>query len=1032
MAFAPGSFSFLSKYYLQPLILVIFYINLLCFQHVRAASNETDYLALLKFKESITDDPHEILSSWNSSKHFCSWTGITCGHKHQRVTKLNLGGYQLGGIISPHIGNLSFVRYLSLSNNSFHGEIPPELGHLFRLKKILLPSNTLTGEIPWNLTSCTELRIFSLRRNSLSGTIPYQLGALQKLEQLQLFGNNLTGKIPLSIWNLTSLTYLGMGDNKLEGSIPEEIGQLKNLIYFEASENILSGALPFSLYNLSSLSMISVPGNYLNGTRLPNSMFSILTNLKLFFIGGNQISGSIPNSITNASSLQQVDISGNYFVGKVPSLGNLKDLMILNLDSNNLGNGSNKNMDFITSLTNYSKLEILALSRNQFIGTLPSNIGNLSTQLSELYLIDNLIYGPIPDSLGKLTNLILLSLGKNNFSGIIPVSFGNLHRIQGLAFEKNQLSGEIPASLGNLSQLSALRISMNILDGKIPTTIGNMKNLQELDVSENNFNGAIPLQISGLPSLSISLNLSHNSFNGSLPIEVGNLKNLGKLDISRNNLSGEIPLTIGECTSMEYLNLQGNSFNGPMPPSLALMKGLEHLDLSQNNLSGPMLAGLQNISSLQYLNVSFNKFDGEVPTEGVFSNASAISISGNINLCGGISKLHLPPCPKRVDTQTKHNLKLMIILICVASSLFLIILFGFYWRRERNRKSSSSSPAIEQFPKVSYQNLHMATKGFSTNNLIGFGSFGSVYKGRLELKDKVVAIKVLNLQKKGAQKSFISECNALRNIRHQNLLKILTCCSSIDYKGQEFKALVFEYMSNGSLEKWLHHNQESVPQSTLDICQRFNVIYDVAAALHYLHYENEQPIVHCDLKPSNVLLDDDMVAHVSDFGLAKLLATLNGSSQKQASTSIIKGTIGYAPPEYGITSEVSIQGDIYSFGILILEMLTGKRPTDLIFEDGHNLHSYVKAAFPNNLLKIVDTTLVCQQVQQTAIVAKEEIRMEEVALVHPHHEKILILLFEIGLACSVESSKKRMNMMGVLRELNQIKNALALGERSQN
>ncbi|XP_028806354.1 putative receptor-like protein kinase At3g47110 [Neltuma alba] len=729
MAFAPGSFSFLSKYYLQPLILVIFYINLLCFQHVRAASNETDYLALLKFKESITDDPHEILSSWNSSKHFCSWTGITCGHKHQRVTKLNLGGYQLGGIISPHIGNLSFVRYLSLSNNSFHGEIPPELGHLFRLKKILLPSNTLTGEIPWNLTSCTELRIFSLRRNSLSGTIPYQLGALQKLEQLQLFGNNLTGKIPLSIWNLTSLTYLGMGDNKLEGR---------------------------------------------------------------------------------------------------------------------------------------------------------------------------------------------------------------------------------------------------------------------------------------------------------------NLKNLGKLDISRNNLSREIPLTIGECTSMEYLNLQGNSFNGPMPPSLALMKGLEHLDLSQNNLSGPMLAGLQNISSLQYLNVSFNKFDGEVPTEGVFSNASAISISGNINLCGGISKLHLPPCPKRVDTQTKHNLKLMIILICVASSLFLIILFGLYWRRERNRKSSSSSPVIEQFPKVSYQNLHMATKGFSTNNLIEFGSFGSVYKGRLELKDKVVAIKVLNLQKNGAQKSFISECNALRNIRHRNLLKILTCCSSIDYKGQEFKALVFEYMSNRSLEKWLHHNQGSVPQSTLDICQRFNVIYDVASALHYLHYENEQPIVHCDLKPSNVLLDDDMVAHVSDFGLAKLLATLNGSSQKQASTSIIKGTIGYAPPEYGITSEVSIQGDIYSFGILILEMLTGKRPTDLIFEDGHNLHSYVKAAFPNNLLKIVDTTLVCQQVQQTTIVAKGEIRMEEVALVHPHHEKILILLFEIGLACSVESSKKRMNMMGVLRELNQIKNALALGERSQN
>ncbi|XP_028806355.1 probable LRR receptor-like serine/threonine-protein kinase At3g47570, partial [Neltuma alba] len=983
MAFAPASFSFLSSYYLQPLILFIFYINLICFQHVRAASNETDYLALLKFKESITDDPHDILSSWNSSNHFCSWIGITCGHKHQRVTKLNLGGYQFGGIISHHI-----------------------------------------GEIPWNLTSCTKLRILDLAGNRLIGKIPYQLGYLQKLEHFQLSLNNLTGEIPWSIWNLTSLTRLAVGCNNLEASIPEEIGRLKNLMFLGAPRTTFSGALPSALFNLSSLTILSVAENDLNMTQLPHDMFSTLPNLEYFSIGGNQISGPIPNSIKNASSLQRCDISSNHFFGQVPNLGNLKDLSRLNIQINNFGSSSNGDLDFMTPLKNCSKLQILSLGINKFGGILPNSIGNLSTQLSGLYLRGNEIYGTIPDTLGKYKYLTVLALESNRFSGAIPISFGNLREIKELGLDGNQLSGEIPGSLGNLSELILLSISGNMLQGKVPITMGNMKSLLTLDLSENNLSGPIPFEIFGLPSLSILLNLSHNSFNGSLPSEVGMLKNLGTLDISENNLSGEIPWTIGECTSMEYLNLKGNSFNGPMPPSLALMKGLVHLDISQNNLSGSILIDLQNVSFLQYLNISFNTFDGEVPVEGVFSNASAISLIGNINLCGGIYELHLPPCPKKVDTKRKHNLKLMAIVICVAFSLLLIFLFAFYWKHERNKKSSSTSSRVEQFPKVSYQNLHIVTQGFSTNNLIGSGSSGSVYKGRLESEDKIVAIKVLNFQKKRAQKSFISECNALKNMRHRNLVKILTCCSSIDYNGQEFKALVFEYMPNGSLEKWLHPNQESACQSALDIYQRFNVVYDVASALHYLHYENEEQVVHCDIKPSNVLLDDDMVAHVSDFGLARLLATLKGSSQKQTSTSGIKGTIGYAPPEYGITSEVSTHGDVYSFGILILEMLTGKRPTNLMFEDGHNLHSYVKAAFPDNLLEIMDTALVRQQVQQTTIVARGEIRMEEVALMHPNHEKTLISLFKIGLACSVESPKERMDTMSVLRELNQIKNAL--------
>ena len=161
-------------------------------------------------------------------------------------------------------------------------------------------------------------------------------------------------------------------------------------------------------------------------------------------------------------------------------------------------------------------------------------------------------------------------------------------------------------------------------------------------------------------------------------------------------------------------------------------------------------------------------------------------------------------------------------------------------------------------------------------------------------EDKVVAVKVLNLQKKEAQKSFIVECNALKSIRHRNLVKILTCCSSIDYKGQEFKAVVFDYMKNGSLEEWLHPRTENVElMKTLDLHQRLNIIIDIASALHYLHHECEQLVIHCDLKPSNILLDDDMVAHVSDFGIAKLVSSFDVASCTETSTFGIKGTTGY-------------------------------------------------------------------------------------------------------------------------------------------
>lgn len=198
---------------------------------------------------------------------------------------------------------------------------------------------------------------------------------------------------------------------------------------------------------------------------------------------------------------------------------------------------------------------------------------------------------------------------------------------------------------------------------------------------------------------------------------------------------------------------------------------------------------------------------------------------------------------------------------------------------KKKKKEKSSEPMLtESFEKISYETLFKATEGFSSQNLIGTGSFASVYKGVVDENGSTVAIKVLDLQRRGASKSFIAECEALRHIRHRNLVKVITCCSSLDFQGNDFKALVYDFMPNGSLESWLHSHttpHEYDQSRQLDLVQRISIAYDVACALDYLHYRCGNVVVHCDLKPSNILLDADMFAHVGDFGLTKIISLKN-------------------------------------------------------------------------------------------------------------------------------------------------------------
>ncbi|PON81190.1 Serine/threonine protein kinase, partial [Trema orientale] len=863
-----------------------------------ALGNDTDRVALLKFKESISNDPHGVLSSWNDSIHFCNWLGITCGNRHQRITALNLKRYNLRGTMSPYVGNLTFLRFINLEQNSFFGEIPLPVGRLFRLQHLNLSDNMLEGKIPVNLSYCSNLKILRLGINKLSGMIPPELGALVNLVQLNLTTNNLTGGIPPSFGNISSLRVFSAGYNNLAGNIPNEFGKLRSLTFFSIGSNNLSGTIPLSLYNMSSMRTFIVAENHFIGT-LPPDIGLTLPNLQGFGLGANKISGTIPESISNASQLQIFEIGDNDFFGQVPAnLGNLRDLKWLGLNFNSLGNYSSNSLDFIPSLANCSQMEELDLSYNKFGGVLPHSIANLSTQLTKLFLGGNQISGNIPTTLENLVSLIMLSMPDNLFTGDIPSFLGKLQNLQVLQFYQNSLSGEIPSLIGNLSQLFELNLGHNRLEGRIPPSIANCQSLTHLDLSNNNLIGDVPREIFGTIFSFIALDFSQNSLTGSLPVEVGKLKNIYELLLSENKLTGEIPNTIGDCQSLEYLYLEGNFFQGVLPSTLSSLRGLQSLDISQNNFTGEIPKDLQELRFLRYLNLSFNNLEGEVPKEGIFQNTSAISVVGNTKLCGGVPKLQLSPCPvKSSERQQKtSSLKLVIIIIvCVTAFSFAISSFLiFCWRRKSTRKSSSVLSTINFLSNVSYKRLYQATNGFSPSLLIGTGSFGSVYEGILDEKETPVAIKVLNLSQKGASKSFIAECNALRIIRHRNLVKILTCCSSTDFKGNDFKALVFEYMSNGSLEKWLHPITENENQSmSLTLIQRLNIATDVATAVHYLHDHCDQLVIHCDLKPSNVLLDNEMIGHVGDFGLARLVSNTNGFSESQTSTIGIKGTIGY-------------------------------------------------------------------------------------------------------------------------------------------
>ncbi|KAK3019165.1 LOW QUALITY PROTEIN: hypothetical protein RJ639_004714 [Escallonia herrerae] len=463
------------------------------------------------------------------------------------------------------------------------------------------------------------------------------------------------------------------------------------------------------------------------------------------------------------------------------NLGSLQDLERLNLEANKLGTNKSNDLSFLDSLVNSTHLSQLTIARNGFGGVLPDSLVNLSTALTVLRLDDNYMSGSIPLDVGNLVNLELIALSINMFSGKIPESIGNLFKLKELYMHGNYISGKLPSSIGNISELSVLDLKANMLEDRIPLSLGNCTKLQALGLQYNQLIGMIPEQLVGLSSLSRALYLNQNRLTGPLPLQVGNLKNLGLLNISGNRLTGAIPSALGDCQVLEFLDMHDNLFEGTIPSSLKQLKGIKVLDLSRNMLSGQIPKFLSELPLIEFLNLSYNELEGEVPTEGVFKNVSAFSIVGNMKLCGGNQALQLPACPGKVTGDQKRNHFRRTILPLV-TSLPVILLFacvlGIIYRLVK--QTNPVSIWQDEHPKLSYAELHKATDGFSSTNLIGEGSYGIVYKGILASNGQIVAVKVLNLEQHRADRKEEKDgsTNTQENM-NGNVFRIEVCMASL-------------------------------------------------------------------------------------------------------------------------------------------------------------------------------------------------------------------------------------------------------------
>ncbi|XP_076916732.1 leucine-rich repeat receptor-like protein kinase PXC2 [Bidens hawaiensis] len=950
------------KTYIISFTCLLLLLLLLLVLHVTVTNSlnptlDDDVLGLIVFKADLVD-PYGKLSSWNEDDDSpCNWTGVRCNPRSNRVSEVVLDGFGLSGKMGRGLMQLKLLRKLSLARNNISGSVGVSVGELSSLRIIDLSENGFSGVIPDGVfDECgASLRSVSLARNGFSGRIPDGLVSCSSLGVVNFSGNGFSGVVPSGVWSLNGLRVFDVSDNRLEGEIPKEVEGLFNLREINLSRN--------------------------------------------------KFTGSVPEEIGACLLLRAVDFSENSFTGRLP-----------------------------TALQKLSLCNELNFRGNLLTGEVPEWIGELG-RLETVDFSKNMLSGAVPDALGNIKSLKILDISDNGFTGSLPASIVNCKNIQILDASRNSLTGFVPTWVFQLG-LQTVRFAENKLTGSVNDVVTSAsgvshQNLQVLDVSHNELTGQIPSDIEKFCSLRL-LNMSGNSLTGEIPEAVGKLHALTSLDLSENRLNGSIPSSVGACSSLTSMILSLNNLSGQVPATMSKLAALEYADLSFNKLNGTLPKPLANLVHLKTFNVSHNQLQGELPAGAFFNTISPYSVSNNPSLCGAAvnqscavvlpKPIVLNPNspgsdPDSVPQTITHKKILLSVSALVAIGAAAVIVIGIIFITVLNirvRSTMSRSAAGVALSAGYFSSSHTTDTNsgklvmfsgepdFSTGAHallnkdceLGRGGFGTVY--RTVLGDgRSVAIKKLTVSSLvKSQEDFEREVKKLGKIHHQNLVPLEGY-----YWTPSLQLLIYEYVSGGNVYKHLHETEGSLTWN-----ERFNIIIGIAKSLAHLHTLG---IIHYNLKSSNVLIDGLGEPKVADFGLARLLPMLD----RYVLSSKIQSALGYMAPEFACkTVKITEKCDVYGFGILVLEIVTGRRPVEYMEDDVVILCDMVRGALEEGR---VDE---CIDERMQGKFAAEEV----------------VPVMKLGLICTSQVPSNRPDMAKVINILSLIKCPSESQEESDN
>ncbi|KAE8670183.1 Leucine-rich repeat receptor-like serine/threonine-protein kinase BAM1 [Hibiscus syriacus] len=763
----------------------------------------------------------------------------------------------------------------------------------------------------WAGIGCSEGRVVSLdlTDKNMGGSVSPRISRLNKLTNLSLAGNNFTGSIEMA--NLRDLLFLNISNNQLSGNLDCNYASIANLEVFDAYNNF-TALLPVGVVGLKKLRHLDLGGNYFYGEIPPS--YGTLVGLEYLQLSGNDLQGKIPGELGNLRNLRELYLGYyNVFQGGIPiELGNLVNLVIMDLSCCELDGPIPQEMG------NLHLLDTLYLHTNQLSGPIPKQLhGSIPDYVADLPYMETLALwannftGVIPQNLGRNGKLKLLDLSSNKLTGTIPTDLCASNQLRILVLMKNFIFGNIPQQLGRCYSLTRVRLGQNYLNGSIPNgfiylpelslvelqsnyllgTLAENDNssskpvkLGQLNLSNNHLSGPLAVSLSNFSSLEILL-LSGNQFSGPIPPSIGHLRQILKLDLSRNSLSGCIPADIGNCFHLTYLDMSQNNLSGSIPPEISNVHILSYLNVSRNHLNQAIPQSIGSMKSLTVIDFSFNDFSGKLPKSGQFSVFNASSFAGNPQLCGSLLNnpfnfTAITGTPRKAPGDFKLIFALGL-LIC--SAIF----------------ATAAIIKAKSFKK-------------KYGKVIGRGGAGIVYHGKMA-NGMEIAVKKVGFGTSNHGHGFRAEIQTLGNIRHRNIVRLLAFCSN-----KETNLLVYEYMRNGSLGEALHGKKSGLLGWNL----RYKIAIQAAKGLCYLHHDCSPLIVHRDVKSNNILLDSNFEEHVADFGLAKFLVD-GGASECM---SAIAGSYGYIAPEYAYTLKVDEKSDVYSFRVVLLELITGQKP----------------------------------------------------------------------------------------------------------